>query len=838
MGGSHVGVAMATTAGQRATATLRLVLGLTIVAAVVGAPAQRADAAAVAVRDGYSLNLVRSGFAKPHAIRFSPDGRLFLLEQDGRVKIVRPAGVTTALTLNPANIIEPFGSAGLLSIAFPPNFDADGTSFVYLQYTHEPDAQHDYPHNVVSRFAITGDTIDPNSEEILIHLDSLIGGDGNFKTMHYGGDMEFGSDGMLYLSTGDLLIGPNARNLNNRYGKILRYTPEGGIPTDNPYYTTLTGQRRAIYSIGLRNPFKLALDTKNGRILIGDVGASNWEEVNVLPPGVGGLDFGWSATEGYTTDPRFVSPVLAYPHNSNLAGPGQPFGCAVMGGDVYRPQQRTFPKSYVGDFFIADHCQGWMRSVDPVSGEISPVLVRGLEQPVDMAVAPNGSVLILQRQLNGTFNGSLLRLQRTETTQNPPTISGHPQPRTVGIGQSATFEVFATGAGQLHYQWQRNGTPITDATGATYTTPPATLDDDGDLYSVIVSNSNGSVTSDDAALTVLDDIPPSPEILSPQEGSDFRGGEVLHIEGAATDAEDGALPPSAFSWDVELHHNTHSHPELGPVDGVTSFDFEVPRETETDPDIFWRIHLRVTDSDGIVTEVTRDVLPVTTTLKLRTIPGGRSLILDGAPVATPLDVTAVVGVNRTLTASPITVANKPMVLDSWSTGELSSDVAFSAPDKTTTFRAFYRVDGGDVGTGTGLEATYFESPDFTDPVLSQVDRVPYEEWGKRRPAPGVPRDNFSVRWSGDLHPQFSETYTFAVPVPDGDSARVVIDGATILQCSGGETVSGSVDLTAGVNVPILIEYSDGGGGAGLKLTWRSSSTPRSAIPGSQLIPPA
>ena len=829
---------MASSMRLRAETVVKAVIALALIAAAVTVPVERASAEAVAVPDGYTLSLVQSGFNKPHAIRYSPDGRLFLLEQDGRVKIVRPAGVTTALTMNAADVIEPFGSAGLLSIAFPPDFDANSTSYVYLQYTHEPDAMHDYPHNVVSRFTITGDVIDPNSEEILVHLDSLIGGDGTFKTMHYGGDMEFGADGMLYVTTGDLLIGSNARALTNRYGKILRYTPDGGIPTSNPYYSTLSGARRAIYTIGLRNPFKLAQDKRNGRMVIGDVGASNWEEVNVLPPGVGGLDFGWSATEGYTTDPRFVSPVLAYPHDPSLAGPGQPSGCAVMGGDIYRPKQRTFPKRYLGDFFLADHCEGWMRSVDPVTGAVGPVLVRGLEQPVDMAVAPNGSVLILQRQLNGAFNGSLLRLQHDGVTNAAPSISSQPQPVTVAVGQSATFEVFATGTGPLSYQWHRNGAPITGATNSTYTTAPTALNESGDVFSVVVSSPFGTAPSAEAELTVLDDTPPVPEIISPELDSFFKGGDTLQIEGAATDAEDGVLPASAFSWDIALHHNVHSHPELGPVDGVTSFDFEVPRDTETDPDIFWRIHLRVTDSAGIVTEVTRDVLPVTRTLKLRTVPGGRSLVLDGAPVATPLDFTAVAGINRTLTAAPVTVSNTPMVLDSWSTGATAANLAFAAPNTNTTYTAFYRVDGGDVGTGTGLSATYFGSPDFTNPIVTRLDRVPYATWGKQRPAPGVSRHNFSVRWTGDLRPQFSETYTFAVPVPSGDQVKLTIDGNTVLESSGGETVSGSVTLTAGVEVPITIEYVDGGGQAAMKLTWRSSSTPRSAIPGSQLNPPA
>jgi len=508
-----------------------------------------------------------------------------------------------------------------------------------------------------------------------------------------------------------------------------------------------------------------------------------------------------------------------------------------MGGDVYRPQQRVFPRQYTGDFFLADHCQGWMRTVDPATGAVGPVLVRGLEQPVDMAVAPNGSVLILQRQLNGAFNGSLLRLTYDGASNASPTISSQPEPQTVAVGQSATFEVFATGTGQLQYQWRRNGTPIPGANSPAYTTPITSLDDSGDTFSVTVSNDFGSLTSDGAALTVLDDTPPAPVITSPAAGDEFRGGQTLHLAGTATDAEDGVLPASAFSWEVALHHNTHSHPELGPVTGTRSLDFPVPRDTETDPDIFWRIHHTVTDSEGISTTVSRDVLPITSTLHLATVPGGRSLVLDGAPVATPLSLTAVAGVNRTLTAPPTTVSDTAMVLDSWSTGQTASTIEFAAPRQNRTYRAFYRVDGGDVGNGTGLSMTYFSSPDFSDPVLTRVERVPYKNWRLGSPASGVPRDGFSVRWSGMLRPQFSDSYTFALPVGNGDTARVIVDGTPVIDSNGGETASGMRSLTAGVAVPIVIEMSHNDGAAGLRLTWRSSSTPRSAVPGSQLMPP-
>lgn len=828
-------------ASRRGLAVLVGLLGATLVAAT--GPLDQpplAHAEAAAVPDGYSLSLVRSGFSKPHAIRYAPDGRLFLLEQDGRVKIVRPGGVTTALRLDPASILEPGGSAGLLSIAFPPNFETAPTQYVYLQYTREPMAGRNYPHNVVSRFTIDGDTIDPASEEILVHLDTLIGRDGVVKTMHYGGDMEFGADGMLYVTTGDLLIGPNAQSLANRYGKVLRYQPDGTIPSDNPFYDSLTGPYRAIWAYGLRNPFKLAQDSNDGSMLIGDVGSSTWEEVNLLPTNGSASNFGWSDTEGYTTDPRFVSPILAYPHNPNLAGPGQPFGCAVMGGDVYRPRTVAFPRQYRGDFFFADHCEGWLRSIDPDTGSVGPVLATGLELPVDMAVAPNGSLLILQRKLGGAFNGALLRLTYTGIANSAPTLSEQPAPSTVAIGQQATFEVFATGSSPLTYAWTKDGVPIPGADGATFTTPPVSLADDGAEFAVVVSNEFGSATSQSARLTVLNDTPPRATITKPGAGATFAGGDTLRIRGAAVDDEDGVLPRRTFTWNIALHHNTHTHPELGPIRGTRTFDFRVPRDLETDPDIFFRIHLQVRDSLGVVTEVVRDVLPRTKTVGLRTLPGGRSLVLDGSPVATPFSFTAVVGLNRTLTAPPATVAGTQMVLDSWSTGQTPAELAFRAPARNRTYRAFYRVDGGAVGTGAGLTATYFGAPDFTQPTLTRTDRVPYFLWGRKAPAGALPQDDFSVRWTGTIASQFSETYTFTVAVRVDDAVRVVVDGQTVIDTfatAESGKVSGDVVMQAGAQVPILVEFRDTGAAAKMPLTWSSSRTPRSAIPGSQLVSP-
>jgi len=364
-------------------------------------------------REGYSLTLVADGIHAPHTLRTAPDGRTFLLQQGGRVRIIAHGTLRAkaALRIPDDQIIAMNGSAGLLGIAFPPGFRSAATQYVYLLYTHAPMPGYAYRHNVVTRWQINGNVIDPSSEDILIHLDPLVTDTGGFATEHYGGDMEFGADGKLYVTTGDISKAGNSQSFKNRHGKVLRYNPNGSIPSDNPFYATTTGRNRAIWTYGFRNPFKLAIDKLSGQMVLGDVGDHQFEEVNVLSTGAGGSNYGWPLYEGPTSTPGFVSPIYAYPHSDQAPV----FGCSVIGGDIYRPRTPTFPDITSGDFIFADLCQGWLRTVDPSTGVLGPVLVSGLYLPVDASVARNGSIYIIQRQLAEGVPGAVFRLDYTGT---------------------------------------------------------------------------------------------------------------------------------------------------------------------------------------------------------------------------------------------------------------------------------------------------------------------------------------------------------------------------------------------------------------------------------------
>src|SRR5437764_4281670 len=242
---------------------------------------------------GFTESLVAGGLHQPSAMAFAPDGRLFVLEQTGAVRVVKNGSLlpTPFLTLT----VDSSGERGLLGIAFDPNFTAD--HFLYLYHTVPGSPAH----NRISRFTAAGDSAVPGSEVVIADLDPL-----STATNHNGGGMHFGPDGKLYVGVGENANGANAQTLTNRLGKMLRLNPDGSIPTDNPFFTTATGANRSIWAYGLRNPFTFDFQPGTGRLFINDVGESTWEEVDV---GRAGANYGWPQTEGRTSAPGIPGPL-------------------------------------------------------------------------------------------------------------------------------------------------------------------------------------------------------------------------------------------------------------------------------------------------------------------------------------------------------------------------------------------------------------------------------------------------------------------------------------------------------------------------------------------------
>jgi glucose/arabinose dehydrogenase len=609
---------------------------------------------------GFNEQVIAQGLSNPYQLAFAPDGRLFISLQAGNVRIVKD-GVLLAkpfLTLK----VDSRGDRGLIGMAFDPDFESN--HWVYVFYTSPTPV----PHQRVSRFRAVGDVADAASEDVLIETESLN------SLLHQGGSLDFGADGKLYVTVGDNVQTAKAQSMTTLLGKVLRLNPDGSIPTGNPFYSTATGVYRAIWALGLRNPYTSDVDANAGRYFINDVGASAWEEIN---QGAAGANYGWPTVEGSGTNAKFTNPIYAYHH-----GTGAFEGCAVVGAGFYDSAVSQFPSSYNGDYFFGDYCGGWIHVFDSATAAVAS-FAAGIDGPVDLDIGPDGSLYYLAR--TETVRGVVRKI----SFSNKPAIATWPANVKVSVGDPASFSVDANGEGPLSYQWQREGVDIPGATSARYTLASATLADDGARFRVVVSNANGSVTSAAATLTVSSNHRPTATIVTPAQGATYAGGDVISYSGTGLDDEDGTLPASAFSWKVVFHHETHTHPFIGPIKGVKSGSFTIPRSGETDDDVWYRIHLTVTDSAGLTATTFRDVLPRKTTVILRTSPSGLSLTLDGQPIATPHTFVGVEGIRRTLGApTPQTIGTVTYVFHHWSDSGAAVH-GIVTPVADTTYTATY-----------------------------------------------------------------------------------------------------------------------------------------------------
>jgi glucose/arabinose dehydrogenase len=356
---------------------LALASGLAALLLLVG-PAS----GAATLPTGFTQARVATGLASPTTMAFAPDGRLFVAEQAGRMRIVEDGTLLGTPALDISGRVDSTGERGLLGVAFDPAFSQNG--YVYLYYTMKATATNRV-HNRVVRFTASGDRLLPATEKLVLRLDNL-----SDRTNHNGGAIHFGKDGKLYVAVGENANPENAQTLRNLLGKMLRINKNGTIPADNPYFANenVVGKNKAIWARGLRNPYSFAVQPGTGRIHINDVGQKTWEEIN---RGVKGANYGWPVHEGPESAAAYVPPIFAYRH-----GTTNTTGCAITGGAFYNPQTAQFPAAYVGDYFFADFCGGWIRRYDAATDTASG-FATGVDQPVDLQVDRGGALYYLAR---------------------------------------------------------------------------------------------------------------------------------------------------------------------------------------------------------------------------------------------------------------------------------------------------------------------------------------------------------------------------------------------------------------------------------------------------------
>lgn len=353
---------------------IALVASLALTTASADEPAAPRKTAQVALKKVATAQNPSAGTA-------GPGGTIWIAERAGTVRVLK-GGRLGEPVLDISGETTTDGERGLLGVAFDKRFAHFYISFTDLEGT-----------STVDEFAVRGGRIQPDSRRTVLTQTQPY-------SNHNGGDIKFGPDGYLYIALGDGGAGGdphgNGQNLDTLLGKLLRIDPSGGkpyaIPADNPFVGD-PNARDEIWAYGLRNPWRFSFDSGTGDLLIGDVGQSDWEEIDWAPAGSGGGEnYGWSQMEGThpfrggTEPANHVPPIHEYDRTG--------LGCSVVGGYVYRG--KAIP-GLRGQYVFSDYCDGTVRALQTENGRVTGVSDLGVNggETVSFVQDCNGELYVL-----------------------------------------------------------------------------------------------------------------------------------------------------------------------------------------------------------------------------------------------------------------------------------------------------------------------------------------------------------------------------------------------------------------------------------------------------------
>jgi len=672
------------------------------------------------------------GASEPTALAYEPgSGNAFVLEKgsaNGTARVLRRAlaggAVTTALTLP---CVDPNGERGLLGIAFDPDYlQGAATRWVYLYYTRSSPSSGTCAlavsgsRNRVARFKEAGGVL--SGEQVLLE-GPVLGA-----TNHNGGTLRFAPDKTLFASMGDNDTDadalPKSRDLSDLRGKILRIARDGSVPNDNPFVGQAP-KRPEIWAWGLRNPFRFSIDPATGTPWIADVGENTWEEID---RGVKGADYGYPCFEGddsfRTCNPPAASPTfpeLVYGHHF-VTWPYT--GSSITGGPVYR--NGNFPASYAGRLFYADYGDHWIRTaLVGAGGTLSDVQLFMSDGGgvVDMVQTPAGCLGYVD-----IINGSVREACYTAGVNTAPAVAATATPTSGPAPLTVQFTGSNSSDGDgdpLLYAWafgdggaSTAADPSHPYVAGVYSATLTVDDQQGAANSVAVSPPIRIVSGNRA---------PSPSITLPASGAQYDAGDTIHYAGNATDPEDGALPASGLSWTIVFHHDLHTHPFAGPIDGAANGSFVIPTSGEDATNVWYRIHLTATDSGGplgaggtLSSTTYVDVTPNVASITLDAEPSGQGLAVSfsGTQAVAPASFDSIVNFPRAIAApSPQTANGRAWTFLHWADA-VGSPRTIATPSSDTAYTAIFRCTSGCAGLsdqdGDGFDGVASGGSDCND----------------------------------------------------------------------------------------------------------------------------
>ena len=667
---------------------------------------------------------------------------------------------------------------GFLGLAVDPDFWRTGFIFCYWS----PGITGRYR---VSRFTHTENAggvtsvADP-ATEVKLWEDT----DGYYSCCHYGGGMVI-RDGMLYLGTGDKFSGAaTSQNISSGGGKIHRIRLDGSIPGDNLGMDDGQGgaMMDSIYATGARNPYQMSLDVVTGDIIFGDVGGNDqgtaWEEVNLVLPR---KNYGWPFCEGTCGGEAaaadfpqcncelHANPLFAYPHDAKYGPARRPRQASITGGFVYRRAgspggAHLFPMAFEGLYFYADYAtwqtyvQDLGESADrhsrfelPVPEKVAfPFELPRAGGPIAFAQGPDGSVWY------STQYGKLRRIMYAGDSNMPPVISAAtastttgPAPLTVeftGVAADPDSEDSALEAG---WQFKRTEEVVP---GAVLT---RTFKTEG-VYEVSFVVDDGQHTVR-ATVTVVVGEPPAAIILSPANGMRFSADDTISMTAA----------PAAgvtHSWDLQLKHNQHFHPVFSERKG-DAIDFHIERTGHTYlDDVLMFIVLTATNSAGLFSQASIEVLPRKASMAFASTPSGIPISVDGIPYVTPVSLVTLVNFLHTVVIQPSMTQNNGaslLAFEQWADGSHSLVRQVTAESGGVAFAAIYTARVQNIVRHYGLACG--ASDQWTDSTGAVwMPDEPYLTSGKSKVfSIGMPGVYARIRYAG--RKQTKMTYDLPLP---------------------------------------------------------------------------
>jgi glucose/arabinose dehydrogenase len=601
-------------------------------------PATTTSAVSPALAPGFTQTQLAGGLNKPIVLAFAANGDLYIGEQGGTILVYRNGAVqpTPVLTLT----VFSQGETGLLGMALDPNFATNG--YLYVSYTAAltTSTGTGQPYARLSRFTVANGVASPSSEKIYYTGNQVQNEDGSGGGYdHAGNDLKVGPDGKLWWSVGDNVPAiSNGENLDNPYGKILRFNLDGSVPSDDPF-VNVAGAVPYIYAYGLRNPWRFTF-LPSGQAMAEDTGSSYWEDLDTIQAGG---NYGWPLKEGNCGSCGFLNPAYSYGH--------YPTDAAASAIAAYSGS--TFPKAYDNVVFFGDYTRQDIEAVtfDPTyRTETSDTVFDSKAGTIaDLVEGPNGNLYFVS-----IFEGTVSEISATGPF--PPTASATATP---DAGSAPLAVQFSSASSSDPY-----GRTLTESWNFGDRSRPSTAADPTHTYlfpgtyTATLLVSNGSTASTTTTKVVVG---PSPPVASISAPSTYDAGQTVSFSGSASDPIDGTLPGSDYVWQADYYANGVRQPSYfaevadpyyGPTTGSSSGSITIPTDPSQVPGSFYRITLTVTDSRGLTTVVTKDLHPNLTTWSVSTNVPGTGYSVDGAWETGPVTVSGVTGVVHVLNGLP------------------------------------------------------------------------------------------------------------------------------------------------------------------------------------------